>query len=280
MRFLTICLVLASPISALAQAPATTPVPVKLTNPKAIADASKYRDIIYKYSPETASADGQAKYDGKISDLSIGGERGRVRDLTSGLKKLSQAADKESDPAAKQELTDYIASQQAILAHDDDALGHQVTFIDAATFVSNGLAPILDPAMPMSRRISAGERLKRYVGMDPDPAGNSRLTEGPSYSRSTAPMTGVAQDIGSVNPTLVATLIKRMKTEMENPSATYPSRTVVALALEHDNEVINGLLASLRASKITNWEQAFALLQRSLIAYNSWVRENILPKTK
>jgi hypothetical protein len=274
----SLCLLLGASIPAIAQT-AITPAPVTLTNPKAIADAQKYRDVLYRSSPELASADHVTKYDTKIADVSLAAERSKRKDEDSALKKLMQARDKESDAAAQQELSAYISSQQALFQQQDDALAHQVTYINAAAYISDGLKPLLDPEAPMSRHIAAGERMKRYAGIDPDPAGNAKMTENASMSRSTAPMTGVSQGLSSDN-SLVSALIARTTAQMKKEDMVYPTRDEIIYALSHNNEVINGMLDLFRTDKVSNWEPAFAALQRELVYYDDWVKQNLLPRAR
>ena len=283
MRPLALSSLLVFSMSAFAQAdkPAASPAltPVKLTNPKAINDVQKYRDVLFRLDPEVGSVEGASKYDSKIADVSINGERSRHKELEGALKKLQQVAEKEGDPDAKKEVAGYIEYQQALLQQEEQALDHNVTFISAATYVSNGLKPLLDPSAPGSRHTAGGERLKRYVGIDPDPQGNQKLTENASMSRSTAPMTGVSQGTASDN-SLVTALITRMTAQMKKPDAIYPARGDVIFALSHTNEVLNGTLDALRKSGLAGWETPFALLQREIVVYDDWVKTNLLPKCK
>ena len=287
MRPFLLSLLLAASLPAIAQtstpaatpAHAAAPAPVTLTNPKAIAGAQKYRDVLYRYSPELASSDGVTKYDTKIADVSLAGQHSKLKDEDSALKKLMQARDKESDSAAQQELSAYISSQHALFQKQDDALAHQVTYINAAAYISDGLKPLLDSGAPASRHIAAGERMKRYAGIDPDPAGNANMTENASISRTTAPMTNLTLQTPS-DKSLVTMLIVRTTAQMKKPDMVYPTRDEIIYALSHNNEVINGMLDLFRADKVSNWEPAFAALQRELVYYDDWVKQNLLPRAR
>ncbi len=272
--FLFVCL----PVTA--QSTASAPTPVALTNPKAVADAQKYRDVLYRLNPELGSNEGYTKYDTKIADVSLSDVKSKHKDLDGALKKLAQTADKEPDPDAQKELRAYVEYQQALLQQEDEAINHQVSYIDAAAYIAYGLKPLMDGSASNARHIAGGERMKRYAGIDPDPAGgNSKLTENASISRSTAPMTGVSQGLGSDN-SLVTALINRTTAQMKKPGMAYPSRADVVYGLEHTNEVVNGILASFRQDNMSNWETAFAALQREIIFYDDWVKTNLLPKAK
>jgi hypothetical protein len=284
---LSLLLVASLPSIAQTSTPAATPgaapipAPVTLTNPKAISDAQKYRDVLYRYSPELASADQVTKYDTKIADVSLAGEHSKLKDEDSALKKLMQARDKESDSAAQQELSAYISSQQALFQKEDDALAHQVNYINAAAYISDGLKPLLDSGASTSRHIAAGERMKRYAGLDPDPAGNARMTESASIARTTAPMTNPNLTLQTPSDkSLVTMLIVRTTAQMKKPDMVYPTRDEVIYALSHNNEVINGMLDLFRTDKVSNWEQAFAALQRELVYYDDWVKQNLLPRAR
>ena len=79
---------------------------------------------------------------------------------------------------------------------------------------------------------------------------------------------------------LVTALIQRTTLQMKNPEAAYPTKAEIERQMGKNNETINQLLALFRQDKISNWEPAFAALQRELVYYDGWVKTNLLPRAR
>ncbi|HEX8783809.1 MAG TPA: DUF885 domain-containing protein, partial [Steroidobacteraceae bacterium] len=100
------------------------------------------------------------------------------------------------------------------------------------------------------RRPAALTRLRRYAGLEPD------------YQ----PFTEL--------------LKQRVREQIAKPGVIYPSRIEVETELGRNSNYVEGIGALFSKYGLKGWEPAYAKLKDQLTDYDTWVRENILPKAR
>jgi uncharacterized protein (DUF885 family) len=246
-------LLLASPVFAQqgvvhATGPAYVPQPAWIARSNAF--TQQILDIQIKYSPEQASSEGLAKYDTEIGDVSLAAEEAQRKEEEAAVGKLEAALRTEQDQNVAEDLEIIIHNERLGFRVQDFSHKRRVPFINATSFFYSGLEPLLDDQLPQSRRESAVARLKKYAG------------QAPGYR----PVT--------------LQLIERMKQQMAKPDMIYPSRSEVETQLSRNAAIVDGIASLFQKYKLTGWEPAYAALKTQLADYDSWVRTNLLPKTR
>ena len=258
----------------------------------------KLLDIQAKYSPEEASAQGLAKYDDKIGDPSFAAEAARRKEEEAVVARLVKATETEKDPNVVQDLNILIHAEQLSFRRQDYERDHQVQYLNATTIIYNGLKPLLDDQTPPGRRRAANDRLKRYVGIDPDPGGN-KIREQPNMGRNAAASTGLAnadlQDSSLVSAlqsgttSAISTATNAVSTALNyvsqqrvfygnaesqlNSQETYLQQETVSLASQQ-----NSLVGVDEAAAATNLNQAET--DNSAIASSSLKRCTVMRKRR
>ena len=76
-------------------------------------------------------------------------------------------------------------------------------------------------------------------------------------------------------------LLKQRELEqMAKPNMVYPSKGEMETELSRNQFYLEGLAALFTKYKLTGWEEPFAQLKTQLIAYDAWVKANLLPKAR
>ncbi len=238
----------------------------------------KLLDIEAHFEPEQASEQGLAKYDTFIADPSLAAEKAERKDSEAVVAKLVEALKKETDPNVVEDLNILIRTKQLDFKREEYEMNHDVPFLNATAIVYRGLAPLLDDQLPQSRRIHANERMQRYAGLDPDPAGN-QIVDVANMSRNAASSAGLGNKM-TFDESLVAKLEKRLTDQMAKPGMEYPSREEIESQLARNASMVNGLEALFYKYKIANWQGPFAALQRQLVAYDDFVKKYVLPRAR
>jgi uncharacterized protein (DUF885 family) len=238
----------------------------------------KLLDIQARYSPEEASAQGLSKFDDKVTDYSLAAEASRRKEEEAAVARLLKATETEKDPNVLEDLHILIAAEQLGFRRDDYEREHMVPYFNATTIIYNGLKPLLDEQVPGGRRRAANDRLKRYVGIDPDPGGN-KMREQPNMGRNAAASTGLA-NADMQDSSLVSALMRRTAQQMARPNMVYPAKSDIETQLARNVAILNGLEDLFKKYKLPNWEPAFAVLQREMVFYDDWVRKNLLPRAR
>jgi uncharacterized protein (DUF885 family) len=250
--------------------------------PAWIATSNRYAqpllDISARYSPEEASAQGLTRFDDKVTDPSIAAENSRRKEEESAVAKLVQARESEKDPNVKQDLDILIKAQQLEFRRQDFERNHEIKYVNATMVVFNGLKVLLDEQNSSGRRRVANDRMKRYVGLDPDPGGN-RIAEIPNLGRSPGAVAGLGNNLGS-DDSLISRLIKRTAAQIARPGMIYPSRGDIEIQLARNAAIVKGIGELFAQYKLPNWQPTFDILHYELVYYDNWVRTNLLPKAR
>jgi uncharacterized protein (DUF885 family) len=209
-------------------------------------------DIQYKYSPESGSEQGVAKYDTQITDPSRAAEIAQRKELEAVLATLKKDEAKEKDKNVREDLEIIDKTFHLQFQQDDYRLDHKVPFIDASAAVFGGLRILLDDQIPVERRPAAVARLRKYAGADAGAGLGSR------------PFTDLLEE--------------RVKEQMAKPGVIYPSTVEMETELGRDKNYVDGLRQLFVKYNLSGWQEPFAKLAQELANYDTWVRANVMPK--
>ncbi len=206
--------------------------------------------ISLKYGPEGGSAQGIATFDPLISNPTLVEERAQRKETEAELAKIKAAMANEKD---KNVLEDMAIVQKAFnlsFRQQDYGEAHEVPFINASAAVFGGLQTLLDVQVADERRPAAVIRLRKYAGVEP---GYKPFTD----------------------------LLKQRELEqMAKPNMVYPSRGEMETELSRNSNYLDGLTMLFTKYKLTGWQEPLARLKTELLAYDGWVRANLLPKAR
>src|SRR6185437_1269135 len=233
-------------------AKASGPEPAAPIQPEWVKRSNRYTqillDIQYKYSPESGSQQGLAKYDPEITDPSRAAEIAQRKELEAALATLKQDEAKEKDKNVREDLEIIDKTFHLQFQQDDYGLNHKVPFIDASAAVFGGLRILLDDQVAADRRSAAVARLREYAGAD---VGSKPFTD---------------------------LLEERVKEQMAKPGVIYPPTVQMETELGRDKNYIDGLRQLFVKYKLTGWQEPFEKLSQELADYDTWVRANVMPK--
>jgi len=207
-------------------------------------------DIQLKHGPEGGSGQGLAEFDPLISDVSLADQKIQRRELEAVLARLKTAESAEKDENVLQDLVILGKAMELQFRLQDYDEQHDVDFLNASQMVFGGLRTLLDDQVAAGRRPAALVRLRKYAGVEP---GFQPITE---------------------------MLKQRTLVQMAKPGVLYPSKGEMETELGRDQNYIDGMAALFTKYKLTGWEADFAKLKVQLLAYDDWLRANLLPKAR
>ena len=203
-----------------------------------------------KYGPEGGSAQGLAQYDPLISTGTLAVEKAQRKETEAALVKIRAAMATEKDKNVREDMEIVLKSYNLGFRSQDYSDAHEVPFINASALIFGGLKTLLDDQTPVARRPAAVIRLRKYAGVEP---GFTPLTD---------------------------TLKQRELEQMAKPGVIYPSKGEMDTELSRNQSYLDGMAALFAKYQLTGWEEPFAKLKAELIAYDAWVRANLLPKAR
>jgi dipeptidyl aminopeptidase/acylaminoacyl peptidase len=207
-------------------------------------------NIEFEHSPERGSQQGLAKFDERISNPTLADQLARRRELEAEMVRIDAARGKESDKRVQQDLDILHQAFDLRLRREDYELQHEVPFLNASERIFAGLRGLLDDQVAPARRPAALARLRKYSGVE---GGYQPFTE---------------------------VLKQREREQMAKAGAIYPSKGEIETQLGRNPNYVEGIAALLRKYGLQGWEEAYARLKSQLTDYDSWVRENVLPKAR
>jgi uncharacterized protein (DUF885 family) len=207
-------------------------------------------DVQLAHAPEQASRQGVAKFDERISNPSLADELAERRELEAALAKVQADGARETDKRVQEDLTILHQAFDLQFRRQDYQLAHQVPFLNASEMTFQGVRSLLDDQVPAERRPAALVRLRRYAGMD---GGYRPFTE---------------------------LLKQRAQEQMAKPGVIYPSRMEVETQLGRNSNYVEGIGSLFTKYGMKGWEPAYARLKSELADYDTWVRQQILPKAR
>jgi uncharacterized protein (DUF885 family) len=207
-------------------------------------------EVEFAHAPERGSQQGLARFDERISQPTLADEQAQRRELEAALAKIDAAAPKETDQRVRQDLAILHKAFDLQFRQQDYRLQHEVPFLNASAVVFQGLHVLLDDQVAAERRPAALVRLRRYAGVE---GGYQPFTE---------------------------LLEQRAREQIAKPGVIYPSRTELETELGRNSNYIEGISALFGKFGLKGWESDYAKLKSQLADYDTWVRENILPKAR
>jgi uncharacterized protein (DUF885 family) len=207
-------------------------------------------DVQLQHAPEQGSQQGVAKFDEKISNPTLADELAERHELEAVLAKIDAARTKEGDKKVWEDLDILHKAFDLQFRQQDFTLQRQVPFYNASEQVFQGLRGLLDDQVTPERRSAALVRLRKYAGMEP---GYKPFTE---------------------------LLRQRELEQIAKPGVIYPSKGQLDTELGRNSNYVDGIATLFKKYKLTGWEPAYGKLKDQLASYDSWVRENLLPKAR
>jgi uncharacterized protein (DUF885 family) len=235
-----------------AAAATTSSTPVSAADPAWVVRSNQYTqmllDVQIKHSPDVGMAQGMAKYDSSITDISRTEEIAQRKELVDILEQLKQAEGREKDRNVREDLEILQRTYNLQFRADDYRLDHEVTFLDPTAAVFAGLSTLLNDQVSAERRPAALIRLRKYAG------------EEPGFK----PFTDV--------------LKQRMMEQMAKPGVVYPSAGEMEGQLQRNKYFIDTMRTLFDKYKLTGWQDPFFKLQQQLADFDTWIRGSVLPK--
>ena len=219
-----------------------------------IASSNAYTDLLVavlkKHTPESASAEGFAAYDEKISQPTKQDDDASIAETKAVQAKLTRALATERDKNVQEDLSILLRSIQLTLKRYDYSETHQVPYENASEDVFQGLRVLLDDQVAPERRKAALVRLREYAGLEP---GYKPFTE---------------------------ILKQRAEDQIAKPDMVFPAKLEIDTELSRNQNYLDGIPALFKQYGLTGWEEPFAKLKTELTGYDSWVRTELLPKAR
>jgi uncharacterized protein (DUF885 family) len=241
---------LSGPRSGLMASPQAAPQPDRSW----IASSNAYTDLLLevakKHSPEYASRQGLAEYDEKVSQPTKQDDDASIAETKAVQAKLTRALATDHDKNVQEDLSILLRSVQLTLKRYDYAETHQVPYENASEDVFDGLRVLLDDQVAPDRRKAAVVRLRKYAGLEP---GYKPFTE---------------------------ILKQRAEGQIAKPNMIYPAKLEIDTELSRNQNYLEGIPALFKQYGLTGWEEPFAKLKTELTDYDSWVKTELLPKSR
>ena len=206
--------------------------------------------VYARYRPEDAGQTGVAGLDENIVDLKPGLYDRSQADRSNALELLRARIPVTSDPRVRQDLEILITAEENVITSAKLRRRLMLDYIGVAEIEFSGIRALLDPQVPKARQAAALTRLRRYAGLEPG----------------TKPLTQLAID--------------RMAERFDTPGLTGPYVNEVNKSLGDTRHYIDGMRELFEKSGLAGWQEPFDSLSRQLLAYDDWVRANVLPKAR
>ncbi len=207
-------------------------------------------EILARYSPEQASAQGLAGFDGQISTASPDQPERFRRDLAVARLELERRAALEKDPLVRQDLDILMAEVDRDIRNSEANERNLLPYRDVAGSIFFGIKSLLDDQIAPARRPSALVRLRKYTGLQP-----------------------------GIQP-LINQIEDRYREKLNTPGLLGPAKVEVEKNLENTSTYVNGIGLLLEKYKLSGYQEAFAKLKEQLASYDNFVRTEVLPKAR
>jgi uncharacterized protein (DUF885 family) len=211
---------------------------------------NKLLDVELEHAPERGSRQGLAKFDERVSNPTLADQLAKRKQLQAVLVTIDAARARESDKKVLEDLDILHKAFDLQFRAEDYALQHEIPFLNASERVFQGLRGLLDDQVAASRRPAALVRLRKYAGLE----------------------TGYKP--------IMETLKQRELEQIAKSGAIYPSKGEVETELGRNSNYVDGIGALFTKYGLKGWEAPYAKLKAQLADYDSWVRQNILPKAR
>jgi Bacterial protein of unknown function (DUF885) len=243
---LTLCLALPTIGEQKLTAAPATPSWVEQSNQ----NAQVLIQAIARFAPEGAGQMGVEGLDEQILDLKPGFVDRQKQTARESIATLQGRLPKTTDPKIRQDLEILIGAAQDTLHGIELGEKYELPYVKVSEIAFGGLQALLDDQVPPERRAKALVRLKRYAGMENGYTPLTSLAE--QYTRAKL------QQQGRLGP---------IRAEVEKDLTTTPL-------------LIIGISKLFEKYQIQGYQQAYNKLVEQLTDYDTFVRQEILPKSR
>jgi Bacterial protein of unknown function (DUF885) len=205
---------------------------------------------IARSSPEGAGKLGVDGLDEQIMDLKPGFIDRRKQATKESIQTLEGRLARSTDPKIRQDLEILIGAAQEQLHGLELVEKYELPYVNVSEIAFGGLKSLLDDQMPPERRVKALVRLKRYAGLE----------------NGYTPLTALAEQYA--------------RTQLQQPGRLGPIRAEVEKDLTTTPLLIEGIGKLFEKYKIEGYQEAYTQLKEQLTAYDTFVRQEILPKSR
>jgi Bacterial protein of unknown function (DUF885) len=203
-----------------------------------------------RFAPESAGQMGVDELDEQILDLKPGFIERQKQTAKDSIRTLQGRLAQSTHPKVRQDLEILLGAAQDELHGIELGEKYELPYLNISEIAFGGLQALLDDQVAPERRAKALVRLKRYAGLENGYTPLTTLAE--QYIRPKL------QQSGRLGP---------IKAEVENDLATSPL-------------LIEGIGKSFGKYRINGYQEAYAKLKEQLAAYDAFVRQEILPKSR
>jgi Bacterial protein of unknown function (DUF885) len=205
---------------------------------------------IARFSPEGAGKVGVDGLDEQIMDLKPGFIDRQKQATKESIQTLQGRLTQSTDPKIHQDLEILIGAAQEQLHGLELVEKYELPYVNVSEIAFGGLKSLLDDQMPPERRVKALVRLKRYAGLE----------------NGYTPLTALAEQY--------------TRTQLQQPGRLGPIRAEVEKDLTTAPLLIEGIDKLFKKYKIEGYQEAYTQLKEQLTAYDTFVRQEILPKSR
>jgi uncharacterized protein (DUF885 family) len=207
-------------------------------------------DINARFNPEGAAAYGVEGIDEQITDLKPGVNERRRQAYRNAMEILQQRLAAEQDPLVRQDLEILIGAAQRNIRGVELEEKYNIPYFNLSLMIFGGMRALLDEQLPAQRHQAALTRLRRYTGME---AGYT-------------PLTKLAEQL--------------TREQLNKPGLIGPIKAKVEKDLANSEAFISGIEQLLEKYQIHGYQEAYAKLKEQIADYNSFVRNEVLPKAR
>ncbi|WP_406663693.1 DUF885 domain-containing protein [Gallaecimonas sp. GXIMD1310] len=202
-----------------------------------------------KYNPEMGSYLGLEAFDKQIIDLGPQLYQRARHDSEQVLQQLQAELKTETNPKVRQDLGIMIAAVERSLASEKLHHDRLLPFYNVGETVFSGLQSLLDGRNSDARKARAVARFNAYAGLDG-------------------------------KPSLVAMAKARTEERLKDAALIGPYRPQVEKAISNSQQFLAGIKQLFEANKLTGWQPAYKAFSQQLAQYDSWLKTNMLPRTR
>jgi hypothetical protein len=200
-------------------------------------------NVMAKFSPEVAAQRGVSGVDEQVADLAPGFTIRAMEAYKAAEAELRRRHARERDPIVKQDLEILLEAAGESIRGAEIAENRLSGYINVTSLAFNGLRALLDQQVAPERRPAALVRMRKYRDV-----------------------------IGHAE--------RRVRTRLENSALLAPYKPQVEQDLANAGLFIDGIGKLFTKFQIAGYEKDYAALREQLLAYNRFVREEVLPRAR
>jgi Bacterial protein of unknown function (DUF885) len=205
---------------------------------------------IARFAPESAGQAGVDGLDEQILDLKPGFADRQKQSAQGSIATLQGRLTQTAHPKIRQDLEILIGAAKDELHGIELGEKYELPYINVSAIAFGGLQTLLDDQVPPERRAKALVRLKRYTGLE----------------NGYTPLTVLAEQY--------------TRTKLQQPGRLGPIRAEVEKDLTTSPLLIEGIGKLFEKYKVQGYQEAYNKLKEQLTAYNTFVQQEILPKSR